>query len=246
MRQVVLAVTVLTAGLLLGGCSSDPYAKFNLGPARDVVAGSIDALGGLTAWEGVGKVHATAVVSYYQANGQADIDRLTLTFDFDAGQVEAMGLTPEGCWKATVTRDGKCTIQGARSKDATSRELGLLLSRSAGPLNFVTSKTKVKAVAKTRVEGVAVVRVGVDDPSGQVVAYYFDASTNMLRFVTGGADAPGGAGNITVYSPRESYTMLPNGLAFPKAFRINKIGQDVLLSDKPVLEVEFSNVTVEK
>ena len=77
MRQVVLAVTVLTAGLLLGGCSSDPYAKFNLGPARDVVAGSIDALGGLTAWEGVGKVHATAVVSYYQANGQADIDRLT-------------------------------------------------------------------------------------------------------------------------------------------------------------------------
>ena len=110
----------------------------------------------------------------------------------------------------------------------------------------MTSKTKVKAVAKTRVEGVAVVRVGVDDPSGQVVAYYFDASTNMLRFVTGGADAPGGAGNITVYSPRESYTMLPNGLAFPKAFRINKIGQDVLLSDKPVLEVEFSNVTVEK
>jgi hypothetical protein len=245
MRQAVLALTVLTSSLLLGGCSSDPYARFNLGPAHDVVPASIDALGGLQAWQNAGKVHATAVVSFYQADGQADVNRLSVTFDYGAGVVEAQGQSPEGSWKATASRDGRYSIQGAPPKGDLKQELLLLLTRSAGPLNFVTTRTQVKAVAPTSVEGVAVVRVGVQDPNGQAVAYYFDAATNMLRFVTSGADAPGGEGTITVYPPRESYVMLPNALAFPKSFRVNQIGQNVLLSDRPVLEVEFSKVTVE-
>lgn len=246
MRHAVIALVTLAGILFQAGCNSDPYARHKLGPAREVVAASIDAIGGLNAWQQVDKVYATAVVAFYQPSGQADIDRLAITMDFKAGTITAEGLTPEGSWMATVTRKGDCTIQGARSKESVCQELMMVLHRCAGPLNMVMGDERATAVGPAKIEGVPVVRVGVQGGKDQTRAYYFDATTNLLRFVTCGSDSPGGDGSITVYTPRESYIMLPNGLVFPRSFRVIKIGSNVLKSDTPVMDVDFSDIRAEK
>jgi hypothetical protein len=246
MRQAVLALVTLTGISLLAGCNSDPYAKYKLGPAREVVTASIDAVGGLSNWEQVDKVYATAVVAFYQPSGQADIDRLAITMDLRAGTITAEGMSPEGSWMATVTRKGDCTLQGARSKDSVCQELMMVLHRSAGPLNMVLGNERPTSAGPAKIEGVPVVRVGVQGGKDQTKAYYFDATTNLLRFVTNGADRPGGDGNITVYTPKESYIMLPDGLVFPRSFRVIKIGSNVLKSDTPVLDVDLTDIRVEQ
>lgn len=247
MRQASLALVIFSAGLLLAGCNADPYTKCNLGPAGPVVRASIENIGGLAKWNCVDKIHATAVVAFYQDNGQADLDRLCVTMDYKAGTIEVTGQSPTGAWSACVSEAGLCKTQNApRPAAVICRELLMMMHRTAGPLNLAICREQAANVCNAKIEGVAVVRVGVISRCGRPApcAYYFDATTSMLRFITAGADEPGKTGTITVYTPRESYMMLPNGLVFPRSFRVVKIGQNVLLSDKPVMEVEFSDVSV--
>ena len=71
-----------------------------------------------------------------------------------------------------------------------------------------------------------------------MAAYYFNAETSLLRFATAGGDQPGGDGTVTVYS----YRVASNGMAFPAKISVMRIGQHVLIGDRPVLEVEYRQV----
>lgn len=248
MRQAALTLILLAACSFTIGCSNpDLYARHNLSQARTVVEASINDIGGLQNWQHVAAIHATAVVAFYQDNGQADIDRLSVVMNFQKGTICVTGQSSQGIWTGTVDQAGSCQVQGTtRSAAEICRELRMLLHRSAGQLNLVSGRERAQTFSTAaKIEGIDVVRTGAVDNHGQPLAYYFDTTTCMLRFITAGADQPGKDGNIAIYPPRESYYTLPCGVLFPKSFRVMKIGQNVLLSDKPVMEVEFSNVTVE-
>ena len=81
-------------------------------------------------------------------------------------------------------------------------------------------------------------QIGVTGDNSKAVAYYFEAATGILKYVTAGADSPGGDGTVTDYE----YRSLENGAAFPSLIRINRIGQNVLLGEIPVFLVEISDV----
>jgi hypothetical protein len=239
MRQACVALIVMLGGALAGGCSGDPYASRDLGAAREVVVKSIDNLGGLDAWRKVQSVQAVAIVASYDNTGAATVDRVKLSMDFNSGVIRATGRATQGEWSAKAAVWDGCETQGP-APSAIASNLAPILYRCRGPLNFLHGD-KVLSIRRDRVNGVDVDRVGAAGPNGQRAAYYFDAVTGLLRFLSAGDETPGGHGTITSYG-KESYVMLPNGLVFPRKFRILQVGQDTLVGEKPVLEVEFSDI----
>ena len=94
------------------------------------------------------------------------------------------------------------------------------------------------AAKKMRVDGVDVVRVPVEADRRRAVAYYFDAVTGHLRFVTTGDDRPGGRGTVTVYTYRR-YT---DGMQFPRRVQVFRFGKHALVGLEKVLEVDLKDV----
>jgi hypothetical protein len=226
------------------GCASDPYERYRLGPARQAVGGCIDMMGGLRRWESAGTIRARAVVTIYDASGKASVNEQEQVIDLRAGTLRASARVPNGRWVATVDDDGKCRIRTdgfTLDKDSEARlaaALGMLLHRLRGPLNLCGHGERPTAVEPVRLVGSDLVRVGVSGGGQDVVAYYFDAQTNLLRFVTAGADKPARDGTVTLYT----YRMAPNGMAFPAKISVVRIGRHVLIGDEPVLEVEYHQV----
>jgi len=72
------------------------------------------------------------------------------------------------------------------------------------------------------------------------MAYYFDADSGLLRFVTAGADQAGGEGTVTIYD----YSRMAGGRMFPRRLRAVKIGRLVLIGEEPVWEADLSNVSL--
>ena len=135
------------------------------------------------------------------------------------------------------------TAQPGVNTSLVRQRMGLvlptLLHRLRGPYNLVNGE-RPRTPQDTRVGGLPVVRVGVTGDNRNAVAYYFGPITGILKFVSAGADAPGGNGTITSYE----YHSLPNGTTFPTLIRVNHIGRHVLLGETPIFQVEISNVKV--
>jgi hypothetical protein len=191
-------------------------------------------------WQRVQRIDATALVTSYDSGGLQTVDRVKLSMDFRSGEIRAHGQSTLGPWSAQADRRGGCTGSGPAG---VCRNMKIILHRSAGPLNLLYGD-KVGAVRWARVSGQDVVRVGAQGQDKAPLAYYFDTTTSMLRFLTSGGDAPGARGTVTIYGPKESYVMLPDGLVFPRTFRLVKIGRDTLVGEQPVLEVEFSDIRI--
>ncbi|MFB3892366.1 MAG: hypothetical protein ACE15C_10130 [Phycisphaerae bacterium] len=237
MRQVCVALAVMFAGALAGGCGGETYP--NLGPAREVITKSIDSIGGLKDWQKVKTVQAVAIVTSYDNAGAALVDRLDLTMDFAAGTIQAAGRATTGSWTAKADIGGAFGSEGPAPAAMVSC-LPTILHRCEGPLNFLHTD-KALNIRRARVNGADVDRVGATGPNGARLAYYFDTVTGLLRFLSAGDDTAGGRGTVTIYG-RESYVMLPSGLVFPHKFRIVKLGRDTLVGETPVLEVEFTDI----
>lgn len=247
MSQARLWAICAFGSFLLGGCGlifSDPVAQ--LGPARETVIASLNAMGSLEAWRKVGQIRAKAVVTMYDEKGQAYVNRQDQVIGLSAGKIVARATTPQGAWKAQVVLDGPSELESPgfqldpAIKNRILASLATELHRVGGPLNFILADERARSREPARVGGVDVVRVGVGADNRRAIAYYFDATTHLLRFLTSGADKAGHKGTVTVYT----YMMLPGGMAFPRRIRVVEIGQHVLVGEKHVLDVDFSDVTL--
>jgi len=240
-----MSVAVLGAAVfLVSGCGKDPYGRLDLGQARPVVSGCVEAMGGLQAWRGVGSVSAKPIVTMYDAEGRAFVTEQEHLIDLRRGWLRARGRLPQGNWKARVTARGGASFRAdgfepsAELREQMLEALRVTLHRLRGPLNLCGYGERAGGAREVHVAGMDLIRVPAVGSKAGVVAYYFDAETNLLRMVTTGADAPGGEGTVTLYS----YVMSPEGLAFPSRIVVRRIGRHVLVGSEPVLEVEYRQV----
>ncbi|MCD4699763.1 MAG: hypothetical protein K8R91_04230 [Phycisphaerae bacterium] len=214
MKKILLSATVCF--LAVAGCA-DPYAGYKLGPARDVVVGSVDAMGGPGRWRVAGQIEATAVVSIYDDAGKATINEQQQVIDLNKDVIRALARTADGSWTAVVGGDGdskfksKGFVASSERKKAIIESLRTILHRARGPRNLCVGDEKPTATERVRIDGRDLIRVPVTGGTSGIRAYYFDAQTSVLRMVTAGADEAGGDGTVTVYSWR----MFPDGMAFP-------------------------------
>jgi hypothetical protein len=243
MRWIVRVGTVL--GLLGAvGCGRLNYQDCAAGPAQPVVMRSIQAMGGAEAWNDVGTIDATALVTSYDADGEGHVNEQHQTYHLRKGTLEVEASRPEGDWWAWVTAAGtaKLTAYGFEpSEEFRSRmlsSLATILHRVRGPLNLCDGGDVPGDVTSRHVDGRDYVRVGVRESATGVAAYYFDPGSHLLRMVTAGADRPGGDGTVTVYT----YRMDESGLVFPERISVHRIGQYELVGQRKVLEVHFTEV----
>ena len=229
--------------LLCAGCAPRPTEKA-MGQAKLVVGPCLEAMGGLARWSNVGPIHATAIVTIYDEAGRATVNKQTQTFDLPAGTLTASAELPQGDWTATVSQHGPPSFHSSVAMGPEQRQrlldaLATILHRVQGPLNLAKAELPGQP-QRVRLGPMDLIRVGVQDGrDGDAAAYYFDARTHLLKLVTSGADAPGQDGTVTLYT----YRMSPSGMAFPSRLAVMKIGNHVLIGNKPVLEVEFPQVS---
>ena len=241
-------VILLLGAFAVPGCRGDriqAYSGYELGPARETVAASVETMGGLARWKRVGKIRADALVTIYDEQGQAHVNRQRHVIDIHGGVITATARTARGRWKATLRRGGRFTLRRAAALDritpAQLREvLTILLHRVGGPLNLLGKTERVKSAEDIYLGGRSLVRVAVTGGAAMASAYYFETPGGLLHMVTAGADTPTRKGTVTLYD----YQMLPNGLIFPKKIRVFQTGQHVLIGRMPVMEVEYCDVRI--
>jgi hypothetical protein len=210
-----------------------------------VVGNAIDAIGGADAMLKTGPISVDAVVTLYDESGTAFVNQDHQVYNLPAGTLSAEAPLPEGGWKARATNDSARFISTG-ALPPTRRQpllaaLRICQHRVRGPINLLNvsgSGEVAGAPQREHLPGMDVFRVPVTGGANDVKAYYFDAETYLLRLVTAGGDAPGQKGTVTAYS----YQVGPNGKAFPSRLTVTKIGENVLIGDDPVLEVDFRNV----
>jgi len=246
MKRAGLMAAMALAACVSAGCQpSDPYARYDLGNARDIVLASMDSIGGLDAWREVDHVDCAAVVRVYDDRGQPYVNRLHQRIDVARAEIIATATTPQGRWRATMDADGEGGVSGAVHPDRwrlIRPALATLAHRVRGPLNLLAGNERADGADTMTVGGYEVVRVGVSGDNRNAVAYYFDAHNGTLRFVTSGADAPGRDGTVTLYT----WGMLSNGMAFPRSITVVKIGQNVLIGPETLIEADFSDVEIHR
>ena len=242
-------LTVGLLGALLSGCLGPlklgrTHGAPQLGPAREVVLGAIESMGGLDAWRGADPIRATALVVVYDSDGGAHVDRQDILADLWAGTIRSTGDAARGRWTAKLARGGRLRLStkgfkaDAAMKDRLERTLSLLIHRLRGPLNLWAGREKVEDVSAARILGEQFVRVVAESDGERKLEYYFEPPNGRLRYVvevpTGGA-----AGTLTEYE----YTTLGNGLTLPRKIRLAKTGQYTLVSHRNILVVELSDVS---
>jgi len=258
-RTVFGIIAALTA--LSAGCVEQPQPQLQprsrptTGPAtqasrpawripRGPVADAIESLGGLTAWRKVRQVSYDAVVTLYDQSGQGYVNRHQQVLDMRRWTLTTKASRPRGSWHAVVSPDGECTLKappdvlGSATKARLSRCLPIVKHRLTGPFNLCATRERPGDRKKMRVDGIDVMRVSIEGDRRHAVAYYFDAISGHLRFVTTGDDRPDGRGTITIYS----YGRHPDGMQFPSSIRVLRIGKHVLVGQEKVLEMDVKNV----
>jgi len=243
------AVMVVALSGALGGCGGSglaAYKQYHLGQAEPAIASAVEFMGGVNAWKRVSRVRADAVMTVYDDRGQAYVNSQRHDIDINGGKLTISAATTQESWRATYTRGGGFSLSDAsalgrmtpgRLKDAMS----VLSHRLAGPLNLLGGSEKPGAVTRLTIDGKDLVRVAAVAKRPRATAYYFDANAGGLEMVTAGSEQPGGDGTVTLYT----YQMLPSGMVFPKTVRVVRTGQNVLVGQSAVMEVEYSNVRID-
>jgi len=246
MKRAGLTGAIALAACVSAGCQpSDPYARYDLEDARDIVAASMDSIGGLDAWREVDYVDCNAVVRVYDEKGQPYVNRQRQRIDIDEAEISATATTPRGRWSATIDADGEGDVSGAVDPGRwrlIRPALATLAHRVRGPLNLLRGDERADGADTMTVGGYEVVRVGVSGDSSNAVAYYFDVHNGTLRFVTSGADGPGREGTVTLYT----WGILENGMAFPRSITVVKIGQNVLIGPETLIEADFADIEIHR
>lgn len=246
LRSFLLSSLVCT--FLIGCQGRMDFQAAKLGPAGDTIRMSINSIGGLTAWEQVREVKATALLTLYNDQGQPFITQATIRIDPVKGQLIAAGPSGEGLWRATIDEKGQRLFETkgyspvAEQQSRICDALMTVLAQVNGPLNFLKTDVQAGRASSPTIAGMRLTRVGISGNTRGVQAYYFDRVTGTLRFLTVGADQAAKPGSVTLFT----YATLPDGMAFPKSMQVVKIGENILISDQAILEVNFSNVVLLK
>ena len=248
MRVARLGLGVAVAAACLTGCQGRwAGIRQELGPAAEIGTAAMQNLGWDSQAGKLRKVGFSAVVTTYDKNGKSYTDLQKMVVDLKKDTLTAVGRSPQGPWRATAYDDGKFKLKAKRPVDkyeVTRRmapTLATLLHRLRGPYNLVGHHEHARSAEAALIDGARVVRVSVDGDNRKAVAYYFDAATGMLRFVTAGADRPGRKGTVTVYR----YAALPNGMAFPKLIKVARLGTHVLVGEEAIFQVEISGMRLD-
>ena len=228
------------------GCGKTDLAR-EIGPASEPVLASLQAMGGIEAWKDPADIRAQAVLTVYDEKGHFYTNQYSLNMDLDGRRMSVEAALPGGKLTGVIRLDGGSTLDVTgqnmspelRSRLVLALESTLYLA--GGPGNFLYCPQTARTARKDRIAGKALVRVSVGGDNSRALAYYFDPVTSMLLHVTSGADRAGGEGSIATYT----YRMLKRGKAFPQRILITRIGEHVLLGDKPVMEVTFGDVRFE-
>jgi len=244
MRLVCSTVFVLLGGLNMLGCQSgqiDARTVARLGPARDVVAASLEAMGGLAAMRAARPIRAKAIVTVAANGTDAYVGLQDQVIDPVAGTLEFRADVPQGVWKgrAAVGGEGSGSIVSA-DEELSSRladSLVTLIGAIRGPLNLLDPQTKVTDAAEVRVAGQDLIRVDVTGDRTGAQAYYFDATTSILRYIAVG---PMEGDGLKVAVLR--YRMHPNGLAFVDGLRVMRRGTYALVGTGLLMEAEYKEV----
>ena len=248
MRMARLGLVWVFGGVLLAGCQ-DPAAQMmqQLGPAGEVVTASMKNLGWFREGREAESVRFTAIVTTWDEQGKSFTDRQQMVLDLKKNTLTSAGSTPQGSWEAVAEYDGgqiDVDVDGAKGVDVEevatrmAPTVATMLHRLRGPYNLFGGKERARSVEEALVAGRSVFRVAVGGDNRRAIAYYFDADTAMLRFVTAGADSPGKEGTITFHE----YASMESGRAFPSLIRVTEIGTHVVLGATPVFEAEISEV----
>ncbi|MDY6914592.1 MAG: hypothetical protein SVT52_09075, partial [Planctomycetota bacterium] len=220
---------------------------YRLGPAHSIVVQSVESMGGLRAWEKICRIHASAVVTTYDADGQPYTNRQQQVIALKDRTITATASTPQGSWSAVVKKDKLGRLNtvgfdaGEEFRNRVESSLATILHRVGGPVNLLLGCERVAGAVRCRFGDKESIRVPVAGDGCFALAYYFDPGSGMLQFVTSDADRPGQVGTVTSYS----YAMQPNGLVFPRKIRVTCADQDNPASRKPVMEVEFADIRFE-
>ncbi len=252
MKVARFGALILIGGLLLAGCQGEDLqltAQPKLTTSNSTVKLGIQAMGGLETWKNIDKASADALVTFYNEQGQPYVNRQAHVINVHGRVIRAIGETSKGEWQARYSpetgwlwnRNTFAIKGGAKLDEITPGRLEgaltTLLHRVRGPLNLVGGDEMPGNSEKVWLNSQDLVRVPVEN--GSVKAYYFGLISGLLQMVTEGGDEPGQPGTVTLYT----YQILPNGVVFPKTIRVVEIGRHVLVSQAPILEVEYSNVT---
>jgi len=249
-----IGVMCLAGAVLLGGCGPPPtqpherpyelLTTADLGPARDMLSTTMAGMGGLAAWSRVGVIRAKAVVTVYDFDAVPYVNTQRHVLNLRGGTLAAEATSPRGTWHVVASTEGYCDLSVTGYVPDNERVVliacstATLLHRVRGPLNFFLSDERPESVERTRFAGLDVIRVGVGGDNRWAAAYYFDATSGMLRFVTSSADAPYEYGTVTLYE----YMMLPNGMAFPRHIKVVALGDHAMIGRQVLMEAEFSDV----
>ena len=243
---------VCLLGLMAGiaGCgnaaSRDPYR--NLGPAREIVSTSIKWMGGYETWDKIEGITATALATVHCTDGTAYVNLQKQIIDLRGNRILASAETAEGSWKAVARDKGRCSLTAKgfqpdeKMQPRICGALWLLLERVRGPLRLLDKDQQILSAAPAKLGGEDCIRVAVHERGGRDLSYYFAQTTGELRYVTVEPAGAGQTGTLTSFT----YTVLPEGVAFPSRIRVVQMGQNAPISDKPVLDVEFSEVQAHK
>ncbi len=245
-RSALAGLTLALVALAMAGCphmgADDDHS--NVPPA---VMRSLDASGGMGLWSNVRKIDGQAVLTVHAEGPGAYVTNIRFRADLPRGTIQAEAYGGQGLWTATVDRFGRGdfrqTDDGVIPVDPNriTGALGALVYRLYGPMNLVSGIDQPGGSELARVDGRSLVRVGVTNSPLDIKAYYFSQSSDLLQLVTEGGDARGEWGSVTLY---ENYQKLPCGRTWPMTVRAVDIGQYVLLSDKPLWEIELTRVRI--
>jgi len=241
-RAIAIALLAVWAGC--AGQAPLELDPARLGPARDIVAASLTALGGMERWRQAHAINAQAIVRMIDPNGQAWITFQRQEIDVAGGRLSALADSGNGQWRAVVDTRGRLPwgTRGlgpdSQRRRQVTESLSLLLRRVQGPFALLTGPVMCVSAEPLRLEGKRLLRVGVEAAETGETAYYFDPVTGLLRYVTAGSEQPGGDGTVTIYE----YAMLANGVTFPTRIRVVKVGKYALIGDQALLEVDYGSV----
>lgn len=242
-RWMAAAVAV-TLGLGLTGCGPDavPGAE-RIGPGAPTLRAAFESMGGLDAWQSADDVRARAVVTVYGNGADAYVTHTEQLIDLPGGTMRASADAPAGEWRATARVDGKVRTSGTlgneRHDERLAEAMVMLIRRLRGPMNLLAPGVQTAAAERVSVGGQKCLRVAVSgDPIG-ADAYYFDATTHVLRYITVPA-SEGESPSVTVLT----YAIQPNGMAFCRHVSVVRPGEFTLVGDEPVLEVDYTEVEV--
>jgi hypothetical protein len=245
-RSTLAGLTLALVALAMAGC---PHmgADDNHSDVPPAVMRSLNASGGMGLWSNVRKTNGQAVLTVHAEGHGAYVTNIRFRADLAKGTLQADAYGGQGLWTATVDRFGRGdfrqTDDGVIPVDPNriTGALGAMVHRLYGPMNLVSGLDLPGGSESALVDGRSLVRVEVTKSPLDIKAYYFSQSNDLLQLITEGGDARGESGSVTLY---ENYQKLPCGRTWPMTIRAVGIGQYVLLSDKPLWEIELTRVKI--